>query len=113
MAAIVADSAAPSSPGPIDETVWNDYSLAEIAEKGRDAEPMDKYRASKTLTRTSGPTTRPKAIDDVGASFASALYTIADGSHMRPASWESVWLWRDVDHQRRRTVSGEGVRQYM
>ncbi|KAL5531910.1 hypothetical protein ACEPAF_5473 [Sanghuangporus sanghuang] len=32
-----------------DEHSWNEGSLAEVAEKGRDASPMTKYRASKIL----------------------------------------------------------------
>ena len=32
-----------------DETDWNEWSVEEVRTKGRDAHPLDKYRASKTL----------------------------------------------------------------
>ena len=35
--------------GSFDERSWNEGSIAEVAEKGRNASPMAKYRASKTL----------------------------------------------------------------
>lgn len=33
-----------------DETDWNEWSVEEVRTKGRDAHPLDKYRASKTLS---------------------------------------------------------------
>lgn len=38
-----------TEPRVLDETVWNEASVRECREKGRDASPLDKYRASKTL----------------------------------------------------------------
>ncbi|KAL5504580.1 hypothetical protein ACEPAH_7241 [Sanghuangporus vaninii] len=35
--------------GTFDERSWNEGSIAEVTEKGKDASPMAKYRASKTL----------------------------------------------------------------
>ena len=45
---------------------------------------------TQALTWTSGPTTLPRTIEDAGASFASALYTIAEGSQMNPASYKAI-----------------------
>ena len=37
----------------IDESSWNEFSVKHCEEKGRDAEPMHKYRASKVLAERS------------------------------------------------------------
>ena len=47
--ASIFDSFDPNRPDVVDESNWNETSVAEVREKGREARPLSKYRASKVL----------------------------------------------------------------
>lgn len=67
-----------SKPSEFSEKDWNEASIKEVNEKGREADPMTKYRASKTLAE--------KGTFTIDSDLA--LWVLIAGPRGLSAAWE-------------------------
>lgn len=76
----------------IDESSWNEFSVKHCEEKGRDAEPMHKYRASKVLAERSAWEFYENAKKELGEALGWDLTVFCPPFVFGPAVHESPSL---------------------